>query len=133
MRHIVLGRTRHPHIQFVRYFFVGGTSAVVDLIAYTILLKFFGVHYLAAAFFAYMVGLTWNHLLCLLWVFESRHSRLREVTMVFLIALGGLVWTEVILYALVGFMGLGAIVAKVISQGLVLIWNFGMRKAYVFH
>lgn len=119
-------------MQFFRYFFVGGTAALVDLFVYTVLITYFDVHYLLAAFFGYMLGLVWNHLLCVYWVFESKHDRSKEVTMVFLIALGGLLWTWVILYALVDFFGVDPVVAKIISQILVLIWNFGMRKVFVF-
>lgn len=133
MRHLVFGRAQTSHIQFFRYFFVGGTAAVVDLVAYTAFLKLLGIPYLVAAFIGYMIGLAWNHYLCVLWVFESKHSRKKEVTMVILIAIGGLLWTELILYGLVGWAGADEIVAKIISQILVLLWNFGMRKVYVFH
>jgi dolichol-phosphate mannosyltransferase len=133
MRHYVFGRANTARIQFFRYFFVGGTSAVLDLIIYTALLHFFGLHYFVAAFIAYMLGLTWNHLLCLVWVFESKHSRTKEITMVVLIAIGGLLWTELILYGLIEFVHMHAVLAKMVSQILVLIWNFSMRKAYVFH
>ncbi|TSC59576.1 MAG: GtrA-like protein family [Candidatus Peregrinibacteria bacterium Greene0416_62] len=133
MRHLILGRAQSSHIQFFRYFFVGGTAAVVDLVVYTTLLKLLGIPYLVAAFIGYMIGLAWNHYLCVLWVFQSKHSRSKEVTMVIAIAIGGLIWTELILYGLVEWGGSDEIVAKIISQILVLLWNFGMRKMYVFH
>lgn len=121
------------HMQFLRYFFVGASSAVVDLIVFTALVKYADMHYFTAAFIGYMLGLTWNHILCVYWVFESRHSRSKELMMVFLIALGGLFWTEVILYGLIEWTGLDAVLSKMISQIVVLFWNFGMRKFYVFH
>lgn len=133
MLHFVLGRTRSGHVQFFRYFFVGGSSAVIDLALYALLLKVFDVHYLVAAFIAYVTGFLWNHLLCVLWVFEKRHSRVKEMGMAFGIALGGLLWTELLLFGFVGFIGIDAFWAKVISQFIVLIWNFSMRKIYVFH
>ena len=132
LRPFLIERPKTARMQFFRYFFVGGTAALVDLLTYTILLTHFGLHYLVAAFFGYMLGLTWNHLLCVYWVFESKHDRSKEVTMVFFIALGGLLWTWLILYALVGMFGTDPVIAKIISQILVLIWNFGMRKAFVF-
>jgi putative flippase GtrA len=133
MRHLVFGRANNSQVQFFRYFFVGGTSAVVDLILYTAMMHFLGFHYFLAAFIAYMLGLAWNHLLCLLWVFERKHSRAKEFVMVVLIAIGGLLWTELILYGLIDWFGVHAVLAKMISQILVLLWNFSMRKVYVFH
>ncbi len=120
-------------MQFLRYFFVGGTAAVVDLLMYTVLLKYGGFHYMLAAFCAYMTGLAWNHFLCVLWVFESKHNRAKEFLMVFFIALGGLLWTWFILYVLIDLANLDPVIAKMISQILVLFWNFTMRKFYVFH
>jgi putative flippase GtrA len=121
------------HIQFLRYLFVGGSSAVVDLLVYTILLTYLSVWYPIAAFFGYMVGLTWNYVISLVWVFESRHNRMAEMVMVFAIAIGGLLWTWLILYILITLMGMDAVIAKMMSQIVVLAWNFGMRKFYVFH
>lgn len=117
----------------MRYFFVGGTAAVVDLLVYSLLIKYAGMHYIPAAFLAYMAGLSWNHLLCVFWVFESKHDRGKELLMVFLIAVGGILWTWLILYLLIDMAGMDAIIAKIISQILVLFWNFSMRKFYVFH
>lgn len=133
MKHFVIGRTRNGHIQFFRYLFVGGSSSVVDLLIYGYLTEFLGVHYLLAALFSYLFGLVWNHTLCILWVFESRHDRLREFLMVFLISLGGLFWTELLLYLSVAIFGIHRFVARFIVLWIVLGWNFGMRKVYVFH
>jgi len=130
---ILIQRPTTAHMQFMRYFLVGGTSAVVDLAIFTYLVHYWDMQYLLAAFFGYMVGLAWNHIISIYWVFESKHSRWKEVMMVFLIALGGLLWTELILYVLVEFAHVDAVFAKIVSQGLVLFWNFGMRKFYVFH
>ncbi|MBM3231190.1 GtrA family protein [Candidatus Peregrinibacteria bacterium] len=133
IRLLLIERPKTAHMQFMRYFFVGGTAAVVDLLVYTVLLKYAGFHYASAAFVGYMLGLAWNHLLCIYWVFESKHHRSKEVMMVFLIALGGLLWTWGILYALISLFGVDEVIAKMISQIIVLLWNFGMRKVYVFH
>jgi len=134
VRHLVFGRTQSAHVQFFRYFFVGGSSAVVDLVAYTILVTAFDLHYAIAAFVGYMLGLVWNHLLSVLWVFKaSKHVRHKELLIVFGIAVGGLLWTWLLLYIMIDILGMHEVVAKMVSQVLVLLWNFGMRKIYVFH
>ena len=106
---------------------------MVDLVSFSLMAELFNVHYLMAAFIAYMLGLAWNHILSVLWVFESKHHRRKEVTMVFLIALGGLIWTELLLWIGVDMFHFGAIETKVVVLWIVLIWNFGMRKLFVFH
>lgn len=129
----MIQKTQTAHMQFLRYFFVGGTAAIVDLLTFTVLVKYLGWHYIPVAFLAYMVGLSWNHLLCVFWVFESKHHRMAELLMVFAIAVGGLLWTWLILYLLIDLVGLDEVISKMLSQIIVLFWNFGMRKVYVFH
>jgi putative flippase GtrA len=134
MKHWFIGKAERSRIQFFRYFFVGGVSTVVDLVVYGSLLYLFGhAWYLVFAFLGYMVGLVCNHLLCLLWVFERKHSRRKEYSMVFLIALGGLFWTELFLWLAVDSFGGDPFFSKMGVVFLVLAWNFGMRKLFVFH
>lgn len=133
LQKFLIQKTKTAHMQFLRYFFVGGTAAVVDLLVFSLFVQYTAMHYIPAAFLAYMAGLSWNHLLCVFWVFDSKHNRGKELLMVFLIAIGGILWTWVILYIGIELVGLDPIIAKIISQGLVLFWNFSMRKFYVFH
>jgi putative flippase GtrA len=133
MQEWIFGQSRHPYVQFFRYFFVGASSSIVDLCVYGALLMFFGADwYLLYAFLSYMVGLVWNHTLCLLWVFESKHTRLKEYAMVFFISLGGLLWTQIFLWTGVEFFGGHPFFTRVVVMCIVLAWNFGMRKVFVF-
>ncbi|MCF7844858.1 MAG: GtrA family protein [Kiritimatiellales bacterium] len=127
------GKSVKLHIQFLRYIFVGGTSSVLDLLVFAILVSYYDVHYLLAAFFSYMAGLLWNYVLCVVWVFESKHKRLLEFLMVVFIAFGGLMWTELLMWIFVEYVDVMPIIAKIIVLWIVLFWNFGMRKVYVFH
>lgn len=129
--HWVFGTAHGLKIQFFRYFFVGGTSAVVDFVTYVLLLSF-GMHYLLAQFFAYCVGFSWNYTFSILWVFESSKKFMREITITFIITMFGLLWTELLLFGMVDWIGIGAIVAKIIATAIVLFWNFGARKVWVF-
>lgn len=133
MKHWFLGPVRSARIQFLRYLFVGGSAAVVNLVAYAWFTEGLHMHYLVAGFVAYMVGFLWNYVISVLWVFKSRHSRTKEVVMVMLITVGGLFWTELLLYLLVEFADMHHFLAMFITLWIVLIWNFAMRKAYVFH
>lgn len=133
IRKLLLDKSAALHMQFLRYFFVGGSAAVVDLAVFTALLTYGSIHYVMAAFIAYMCGLAWNHFLCVIWIFESKHQRMRELLIIFAIALGGLLWTWLILYIAIDLLELDAVLSKMLSQILVLFWNFTMRKFYVFH
>jgi putative flippase GtrA len=121
------------HIQFFRYIFVGGSSAVLDLLVYFIGTEYFGIHYLLANLIAFFFGVSWNYTFGLLWVFESKHKRMKEFFMVFSIAFLGLLWSEILLYLFVDFGHIDHGIAKIIVLWIVLFWNFGMRKFFVFH
>ena len=133
MKHWFFGPVTSPRIQFFRYVFVGGSAAVVNLVVYGVLTELLGMYYLLAAFIGYTLGFIWNYVTSLLWVFTSRHSRRREVVMVVIITIGGLLWTELILYLFVEFAHLHHFLAMFITLWIVLLWNFGMRKRFVFH
>ena len=127
----IFGSTRSTRIQFFRYFFVGGSSAVVDFCVYVTLLHF-GIHYLLAQFVAYCIGFVWNYLFSILWVFQTSKQFAREIIATFIITMFGLLWTELLLFGMVDFFGVGEIVAKIIATAIVLFWNFGARKVFVF-
>jgi putative flippase GtrA len=132
MKHLFFGKAQSIHIQFMRYFCVGGSAAIVDIFFFTLFFHIWGFHYAIAAFVGYMLGLSWNYIISLIWVFESKHHRAKEMILVFCIAMGGLLWTLLILFLLIDIAHMDGILAKIISQILVLFWNFSMRKFYVF-
>jgi putative flippase GtrA len=126
-------KTRDPRAQFLRYLFVGVASSVVDLGVYAALIRGFHINIFLAAFAGYTLGFVCNHLLSLMWVFESKHSRRKEVVMAYSIAIGGLLWTELLLWVFVHRFLWAPILSKIATQFIVLVWNFGMRKKFVFH
>ena len=133
MKHYFLGKSRSFRIQFFRYLFVGGAATVADLSVYTLLTKGFDIHYLLAAFGGYVFGFLVNYGLSIFWIFESRHERRKEFGMVFAITMGGLLWTELLLWLAVDGLSMDDLVARFCVIWIVLVWNFGLRKLFVFH
>ena len=134
MKHLVLGTAKIGYIQFVRYFIVGGSSAVVDLLVYTMYLYIFSTNSYSiyvAAFFGYFIGMIWNYIISIYWVFTST-NKLKEFISICFIALGGLLLTWLLLYILADILHMNAVLAKMISQILILGWNFSLRKWWVF-
>jgi len=132
MKHFIVGKANGTHVQFFRYIVVGGSSALIDLIAFTVAVKMFDIHYLYANVISFIVAFIWNYGTSVLWVFESKHSRKKEFFMVLGIAALGLLWTEILLYLFVEYVSFDEFWAKVLTQIIVLFWNFWMRKKVVF-
>lgn len=127
-------KTDSTLIQLFRYGFVGGFAFIVDYGTLYVLTEFFGVHYLLSATIAFLFGLVVNYLLSIAWVFDSHKSESR--------------WTEFMVFAIIGIVGLGLnalimylftdvicihyLVSKLVSTVMVFFWNFFARKIILF-
>ncbi|OGJ83688.1 hypothetical protein A3J91_04905 [Candidatus Peribacteria bacterium RIFOXYC2_FULL_58_10] len=131
MKHYLFGRTQRLHIQFLRYLFVGGSASVVDFAVYGFCVARLDMHYAWAAIVGYTIGLIWNHLFSILWVFESKRW-LRDFFLAAITAAGGLLWTELFLYLFIEWGDMHQLLAKFITLWIVLLWNFSVRKYLIF-
>ncbi len=132
MASLFLGKTQNTALQFVRYICVGGVAAAVDTGVLYFLYASLGIHHLAAAAVGFAAGLIVNYLISVAWVFESSGKTSEELLLFALIGIGGLAWTELILWAAVDVAQAPVLVGKGVALCLVLVWNFGMRKKFVF-
>jgi len=127
-------KTNHVLGQFIRYTFVGGFAAVVDIGSLYLLTEYVGLYYLVASVFAFVLGLTTNYILSLIFVFTNRRLKKK--------------WVEFIIFASIGIVGLGLntfllwffteqielyyMVSKLIATAVVFFYNFGLRKYILF-
>ena len=126
---LFLEKTDDTKLQFFRYLFVGGFAAVVNIGSLYVFTEFAHLYYLVANILGFLLGLLTNYLLSK-WLVFSKENDLNKVT-------------EFIIYAIIGVVGLGLdtgfvwlfttigiyyMIGKIISTGLVFIWNFFARK-----
>jgi len=129
-----IGRERLQRLafEFARYVLVGGLAFAVDFG----LLRFglsHGMHYLAATAAGFIAGLATNYALCVLWVWRGTSATtLRDFLIFAAVGLGGLALTELLMWVAVELLGAGPSLSKIIIAGLVLVWNFGLRRMFVF-
>jgi len=119
-------------LQFVRYLFVGGFAALIDTGSLYLLHSRLAVNYLLAAAAGFMLGLLANYLLSIAWVFESTGRIKQEFALFAIIGVGGLGLTEAILWLGATFLHTPVMASKIVALMIVLAWNFGMRKKFVF-
>ena len=131
---LMFGSTGDLLQQFSRYLVVGFLAFVVDFGLLYLLTEFAGIHYLISAAIAFLFGLLVNYCLSRLWVFNRR--TLKNVTMEIVVFTGigivGLGLNEVIIWFAREKSHFHYLIAKAISAGIVLIWNFGARKLALF-
>lgn len=118
--------------EFLRYAVVGAVAFAVDWAVLRLSLGL-GVHYLAATAAGFVVGLAVNYGLCVAWAWRgTRATTLRDFVVFSLIGVGGLLLTEGLMRLAVETAGMAAPLAKLPIAGLVLLWNFGLRRFLVF-
>ena len=122
-------------MKIIRYFFVGGTAATVDLLLFGLLTLVFGVHWFYAAAISYVPATAVNYLLSIRFVFGSqvRFARQSEVTLVFAVSAVGLALNELLLWIAIDGLGIPLLVSKVLASGGVFLWNYGLRAYYIFN
>jgi len=121
-------------MQIIRYFVVGGISAIVDIGLFILFAKFIGFNYLLVASCSFLIGTGVNYQLSVRHVFEStiRHARKKEVLLVYFVSLVGLLINLTILYLAVSIFLFEMVLSKIFASGLVFFWNYFIRKHYIF-
>lgn len=127
---LFIEKTDDTKIQFFRYLFVGGFAAVINIGSLYIFKEFLHIHYLVANILGFILGLITNYLLSK-WLVFAKEKNMNSII-------------EFIIYTIIGVIGLGLdtlfiwictdklnifyMLSKIISTGLVFIWNFFGRK-----
>ncbi|OGZ07001.1 MAG: polysaccharide synthesis protein GtrA [Candidatus Lloydbacteria bacterium RIFCSPHIGHO2_02_FULL_54_17] len=121
-------------IEFFRYLFVGGIAFVVDAGTLFALTHFLSINYLISAACGFLFGLIVNYVLSIQWVFAARAiaDRRAEFVLFAVIGIGGLALNELSLWFLTSILGVYYMYSKVITAAVVLLWNFFLRKFFLF-
>jgi len=121
-------------LKIVKYFFVGGTAAVVDVGLFFIFAKFLGFNYLIVGFFTFLIATFVNYYLSIKFVFESgkKFKKRKEIFLVYLVSASSLGLNLLLLYILHEWIKLDIGFAKIIVTGLLFFYNYAIRKFFIF-
>ena len=120
-RKLVREQTDKTLIQFIRYFFVGGTAFIVDIGSLYILTEFFGIYYLISATIAFILGLIANYLLSISWVFNKRtlDNKKLEFGIFTIIGIIGLVLNAVLIWFFTEYIQIYYMLSKIITAAII--------------
>jgi putative flippase GtrA len=120
--------------EFCRYLLVGGTAFVADFATLALLTDLAGMHYLLSATVGFAVGTVVNYLLSTRWVFSVRavSNPASEFLLFAAIGMAGVLLNGGIIAFCVEVAGTGYPLGKIAATGLILFFNFGMRKWLLF-
>lgn len=119
-------------MQFLLYFFIGGFSAVVNILAFMLLINFISDLRISVGI-SFILSALINYLLCILLLFKhkARWSSFGEILayILTLIVMGGFDYLFTKIFILIG---VNNFFSKALSSLLGLIGNFLFRKYFVF-
>ncbi len=125
--------------QFLSYFGVGGTSALVEWVVFTLFETQLNTPYLIATLIAFVFSTTANWILGRLFTFRKskyNKTRLKEAALVFLVSAVGLAFNLLLMFLFVDMIGMNTHLlktgAKILATGIVFLWNFLSRKLWIY-
>lgn len=128
LRRLLFDRDASVKLQLFRYVIVGGLCFVVDTSLLYVITEM-GVYYLISSALSFLAALAVNYLLSTRFIFtNARVGRRFEIAAYALIAVTGLLFTEVLMYLFTDFAGWYYLYSRAASAVIVLVWNFAARK-----
>jgi putative flippase GtrA len=121
-------------MSIVIYFFVGGFSFLANFFVFIVLVKFLGLHWVAANVAGFVAGTLMNYVLSIRFVFESRifSRRHHEVFLTTIVSILGVAIETLLIHFGQEILNLTLVLAKVGAAGIVFFWNYWARRYLIF-
>jgi putative flippase GtrA len=121
-------------MRLVRYFFVGGAAAALDISIFFFFAKVLSLNYLMVGAIGFLLATLLNYVLSIRHVFESgvRFGRRAEIFWVYLISIVGLSVNQMVLYTCVAMFKFELMLSKLLATIVVFFWNYAARRYFVF-
>lgn len=119
-------------VQFVKFGIVGVSNTALTLVVYTVLLKVFGVWYLAASGIGFVVGAVNGFLLNRRWTFSEHVGDALTPVRWGIVQTCGLGVDEGLLYLFVHNAQMDKLLAQVCATAVVTVSTFFVNRAWTF-
>jgi putative flippase GtrA len=121
-------------MNLIKYFFVGGASAVIDFILFSIFIYTLNIAWPIAGGISFIFATATNYFLSIRFVFNqgARFKQSIELSLVYLVSGVGLILNLSFLYVLIEISGGHPLIAKIMATGVVFFWNFFIRQFFIF-
>lgn len=119
--------------KIVNFGLVGVIATAIEYILLIVIKEIFKIDVLIASGIAFTISLLFNYILSIKYVFVDKKemSKAKEMTGFFITALIGLGINQLMMYVLVDLVSIYYLFAKVISTGIVMVWNFVSRHLFL--
>ena len=118
--------------QILKFGVVGVIAFIIDYALYNLLTSIFGINYLISNIIAFSVSVIANYILSIIWVFEVNHKQTKKDFIIFVVLSAiGLGINELIMYLMVGKLGLNDKIIKLFATAVVMVYNFITQKIFI--
>ncbi len=126
--------SNNEHMKILLYLFIGGTAALVEWALFWWFDNSMNMNYLVATATAFLLATVYHYLLGNIFVFDSgaRYKKGKEFSLVLLVSVVGLLLNLLLMYVFVSMLGLPAMLSKCVASCIVVVWNYGSRKKWIF-
>ena len=118
--------------EIARFVLVGGACFVLDYGLLYVLTEYVGLYYLLSAGISFSVSVFVNYWPCLACVFRGADAQTRRAKMLFFgSSIAGLGLNQLLMWLLVDCAHIYYMIAKLIAAGIVMVWNYVLKRRAV--
>ena len=120
-------------LQIIKFLIVGGTATIIDWITYYILYNYVNIPPLIANILSFSTSVIYNYYASVHWVFDvnKNKSQKKMFTEFMILSIVGLLIAELLLWIFINLLRMDAMISKIISTVIVMIFNFITRKVFL--
>ncbi len=134
--------TNRDDIKLLLYLMIGGTAALFEWGMFYLFHQalsdalrwplFWAVQ--TATVLAFTLSTLFHYLLGNIFVFDSgsKYGRKKEISLVFLVSVMGLLWNMIIMFGFTSGLGWDPMLSKMLTSAIVVVWNYLARKKWIF-
>lgn len=121
-------------MKIIKYFFVGGVAAALDISIFYVFAQKLGYNYLLVAPIGFILATLLNYYLSIRLVFikGTRFSPGMEIVAIFVVSTIALIINQACLYVSIDMLHINKMLSKIGATGVVFFWNYFLRNNYVF-
>jgi putative flippase GtrA len=121
-------------MRLIKYFFVGGAAAIVDIGLFTLFASYLAWPWLPVSIATFILATAINYFLSIKFVFESgiKHTKSVEIIGVFGISTLALLVNQAVLYMAIEWFDWNLVISKITATGTVFFWNYFGRSKLIF-
>ena len=122
--------------ELIMYGIMGVLTTIINIIAFTICEKTFGIAALVSNVIAWVIAVIFAYITNKLLVFESKSFKkevlIKEITSFTSARIFSLILEEIIIYVMIDLMNINSLIVKVFSNIVVIVINYIFSKLVIF-